>query len=61
MHFRDTFRGRPHLRLAHPFLGPTLTIVKTQPGVGVSGTEMPGAILSSIAAAAATTERVQFV
>lgn len=41
--------------------GSVLEIVKRQPGVGVSGTEMPDAVLRSIVLAAGTAEGLQFV
>ncbi len=40
--------------------GSVLEIVKRQPGVGVSGTEMPDAVLRSIVLATATAEGLQF-
>ena len=41
--------------------GSVLEIVKRQPGVGVSGTEMPDAVLRSIVLATGTAEGLQFV
>jgi len=40
--------------------GSVLEIVKRQPGVGVSGTEMPDAVLRSIVLATATADGLQF-
>lgn len=41
--------------------GSALEIFKRQPGVGVSGTEMPNAVLRSVVLATATTTGLQFV
>jgi aspartate dehydrogenase len=41
--------------------GSVLEIVKRQPGVGVSGTEMPDAVLRSVLLATATADGLQFV